>query len=82
MHPLLPRHPDRKRLSLARRDEGQALLDAINRACDGPPDPEEEAGRRAMQWKQRRLIEQQPMVWELKEDRQNRTHLHEDPGLS
>lgn len=40
-----------------RRYEGQALLEAINRACDSPPDPEEEARRRAMRSKQRRLVE-------------------------
>ena len=40
-----------------RRYESQALLDAINRACDDPPDPEEEAGQRVMRSKQRRLME-------------------------
>jgi antitoxin MazE6 len=40
-----------------RRYEGQALLDAINRACDGPPDPEEGARRGAMRNKQRRFMD-------------------------
>ena len=38
--------------------EGQALLEAINRACaDDSPDPEEVVRRQAMQAKQRRLVE-------------------------
>lgn len=39
------------------RHESHALLDAINKACDERPDPEEEVRRRAMRLKQRRLVE-------------------------
>jgi len=64
MRPLLPRHPVQKQLSSARHDEEQALLDGNNRACDGPPDPEEEARRRAMRNKQRLMEgEASGLVW-------------------
>jgi hypothetical protein len=39
------------------RHEGQALLDAINRACDDSPDQEEVVRGRAMRDRQRRLME-------------------------
>lgn len=35
----------------------RALLEAINRACDDSPDPDEVARQRAMRDKQRRLME-------------------------
>ncbi|HSG39174.1 MAG TPA: CopG family transcriptional regulator [Thermoanaerobaculia bacterium] len=39
------------------RQESQALLEAINRAYDDQPDPEEQTRQQAMKDKQRRLMD-------------------------
>ena len=42
---------------LIREDENRELLEQINRAYTGEPDPEEQARRAAMKAKQRRLVD-------------------------
>lgn len=39
------------------RHESQALLEAINRACDSSPEREDAAERRALREKQRRMVQ-------------------------
>jgi hypothetical protein len=54
MEDYLRRHRAGRILELA--GSGQALLEAINRACDDSPDPDEVARQRAMRDKQLRLV--------------------------